>query len=96
MPSPSVVEYPNIVAAVAGLKTTEWDITFADRVNIILLGLQKDVDATPAHSGTPWTFMVPAASSIQTTPDADRPGTRVAFPRSRPLEPVTAFCPITQ
>ena len=82
----SVVEYPNIGAAVTGLKTTEWDITFADRVNIIELGLERDIDATPPHSGTPWTFIVPAASSIQTTADVDRSGTRVAFPRSRPLK----------
>jgi polar amino acid transport system substrate-binding protein len=81
----SVVEYPGIAAAVEGLRTTQWDISFADGANIRLLGLDSALDVTPGYVGIPWTYLVPAGSPIRVAADVDQSGVRVAVPAVRSI-----------
>ena len=69
-----LVGHPSPPALVECLKAGACDLGFlgVDRSRIAA------VDYAPPHMLVPFTFMVPAGSSIRTVADADRPGIRIA------------------
>lgn len=73
-----LVGYPTPPAVVESLKASACDLGF--------LGFNPsratDVAFAPPHWVVPFTYMVPAASSIRCVTDADRPGVRIAVVRN--------------
>jgi polar amino acid transport system substrate-binding protein len=76
-----LVEYPNVARIVEGARSGAWDIAFL-AINPARAG---DMDFTPPYMEVEDTYLVPTASPIRTTADADRPSIRIAVPsRSAP------------
>lgn len=77
----ALVEYPNVARIVEGVRSGAWDIAFL-AINPARAG---DMDFTPPYMEVEDTYLVPTASPLRTTADADRPGIRIAVPsRSAP------------
>jgi len=71
------VEYPRPGAIIAGLKNSEWDVTFlvADPARA------SEADFSPAYAQSDFTYLVPAASQKRSVSDMDQAGVRIAVPR---------------
>ena len=72
------VVYARPGAVMAGLKSNAWDVAFLG----IDPGRATEADFTPAYLEVDLTYLVPANSTINSVPDADKPGVRIAVPRN--------------
>lgn len=70
--------YPNPPAAVEGLEAGACDVAFMG----INPSRAEEIKSSPPLLLVPFTYLVPAASSIERIPDADRPGVRIAVVRN--------------
>ncbi len=71
------VEYPRPGAVLAGLRNSEWDVTF--------LGVDpartSEVDFSLPYMQSDFTYLVPGGSSKRSVNDMDQQGIRIAVPR---------------
>ena len=71
------VEYPRPGAVLDGAPTGAWDVAFL----VIDPARSALADVSPPYMQSDFSYLLPAASSIRSLADADRPGNRIAVPR---------------